>query len=165
MGQATRHSPLEPVEAADAVGAAVEDVRMTDPTDQDLADRLRTAGIALTLQRLVIARVLLSRPIHLTADQVWARARVIMPEISRATVYNTLDLFERSSLLRRLIIDSEKVVFDSNTAPHHHLYDASTGEVTDISAGELRVIGMPTLPPGMELEDVDVVVRIRPRAG
>lgn len=142
-----------------------ESVTMSDVTDQDLADRLRVAGVSLTLQRLVIARVLLSRPVHLTADQVWGRAREIMPEISRATVYNTLDLFERSALLRRLIIDSEKVVFDSNTAPHHHLYDAATGEVVDIAPGELRVIGMPTLPPGMELEDVDVVVRVRRREG
>lgn len=145
------------------VGEEREFVSMSDMTDQDIADRLRTAGVALTLQRLVIARVLLSRPVHLTADQVWTRAREIMPEISRATVYNTLDLFERSALLRRLIIDAEKVVFDSNTAPHHHLYDAATGDVIDIAPGELRVIGMPTLPPGMELEDVDVVVRVRRR--
>ncbi len=160
MGQATPRSPFDvAVDERDAR----EFVRMSDVTDQDLADRLRGAGVALTLQRLVIARVLLSRPVHLTADQVWGRAKEIMPEISRATVYNTLDLFERSALLRRLIIDAERVVFDSNTAPHHHLYDAGTGEVIDIAPGELRVIGMPTLPPGMELEDVDVVVRVRRR--
>lgn len=131
--------------------------------DRDLSDRLRLCGVSLTLQRLVIARVLLSRPVHLTADQVWARAKELMPDVSRATVYNTLDLFERSGLLRRLIIDAEKVVFDSNTAPHHHLYDASTGEVIDIAPGELKVIGMPSLPADMELEDVDVVVRVRRR--
>jgi Fur family transcriptional regulator, iron response regulator len=162
MGQATPRSPF----TGDIAGGdrlETGKVRMSDITDQDLADRLRGAGVALTLQRLVIARVLLSRPVHLTADQVWGRAKEIMPEISRATVYNTLDLFERSALLRRLIVDAEKVVFDSNTAPHHHLYDAATGEVIDIAAGELRVIGMPTLPPGMELEDVDVVVRVRRR--
>ena len=101
MGQAVPQSVLEPDVELDAFGEAGT-VRMSDLTDQDIADRLRTGGIALTLQRLVIARVLLSRPIHLTADQVWARARVIMPEISRATVYNTLDLFERSTLWRRI---------------------------------------------------------------
>lgn len=160
MGQAT-FPPVRTVET----GEEREFSLMSDVTDQDIADRLRTAGVVLTLQRLVIARVLLARPVHLSADQVWSRAKEIMPEISRATVYNTLDLFERSALLRRLIIDSEKVVFDSNTAPHHHLYDASTGDVVDIAPGELRVIGMPTLPPGMELEDVDVVVRVRRREG
>ncbi len=160
MGQAT-FPPAHGVET----GEEREFPPMSDVTDQDIADRLRSAGVVLTLQRLVIARVLLARPVHLSADQVWTRAKEIMPEISRATVYNTLDLFERSALLRRLIIDSEKVVFDSNTAPHHHLYDASTGDVIDIAPGELRVIGMPTLPPGMELEDVDVVVRVRRREG
>mgnify|MGYP003345748482 CR=1 FL=1 len=161
MGQAT--SPITLDGFAGDRPAEKERPAMGDVTDQELADRLRTAGVALTLQRLVIARVLLSRPVHLTADQVWGRAREIMPEISRATVYNTLDLFERSALLRRLIVDTEKVVFDSNTTPHHHLYDAATGDVIDIAPGELRVIGMPTLPPGMELEDVDVVVRVRRR--
>lgn len=158
MGHASRLSPL-----LTEISAPATDERVIDVTDQDLADRLRVQGVSLTLQRLVIARVLLSHPVHLSADQVWGRARDIMPEISRATVYNTLDLFERSGLLRRLIIDSEKVVFDSNTAPHHHLYDSTTGEVIDIAPGELQVIGMPTLPPGVELEDVDVVVRVRRR--
>ncbi|MER2605827.1 MAG: transcriptional repressor [Siculibacillus sp.] len=158
-------APTLPSRIADApTGDLLESVfGMSEVSDQDLADRLRRNGVSLTLQRLVIARVLLTRPIHLTADQIWARAKEIMPEISRATVYNTLDLFERCNLLRRLIIDSEKVVFDSNVLPHHHLYDAGTGEVIDIAAGELKVIGVPNLPEGMELEDVDVVVRIRRR--
>lgn len=158
MGRASHLSPL-----LTEITVATPGERMPEVTDQDLADRLRAQGVSLTLQRLVIARVLLSHPVHLTADQIWGRAKDIMPEISRATVYNTLDLFERSGLLRRLIIDAEKVVFDSNTAPHHHLYDSTTGEVIDIAPGELQVIGMPTLPPGVELEDVDVVVRVRRR--
>ena len=160
-----RASFLSPLLTEIALPSSLGEGGMSDTSDQTLADRLRASGVSLTLQRLVIARVLLARPVHLTADQVWARAKEIMPEISRATVYNTLDLFERSGLLRRLIIDSEKVVFDSNTAPHHHLYDASTGEVIDIAPGEIKVIGMPHLPPGLELEDVDVVVRVRRREG
>lgn len=163
MGRAAPLTPLLTEVAPDArLDAGIG--RVTDVSDQELADRLRGNGVALTLQRLVIARVLLAGPVHLTADQVWARAKEIMPEISRATVYNTLDLFERSGLLRRLIVDAEKVVFDSTTRPHHHYYDSDTGEVTDVGAGELEVVGLPNLPPGMELQDIDVVVRIRRRS-
>jgi Fur family transcriptional regulator, iron response regulator len=132
--------------------------------EAEIAERLRGAGVSLTLQRLVIGRVLLARPVHMTAEQVWNRARELMPEISRATVYNSLDLFERSHLLRRRIVDTEKVVYDSNTSTHHHLYDVSTGEVTDVVAGELNVVGRPSLPPGVEIDGIEVVVRVRRRA-
>jgi len=161
MGRASHLSPL----LTEITVPASADGRGDGVGDQDLADRLRAQGVTLTLQRLVIARVLLAKPVHLTADQVWVRAKEIMPEISRATVYNTLDLFERSGLLRRLIVDTEKVVFDSTTTPHHHYYDLTTGEVSDVPEGDLAVVGVPMLPPGLELVDVDVVVRVRRRPG
>ncbi len=160
MGQTTPPPGHSDHPKAGAVGTSP---RHPAATDAALGDRLRRAGVSLTLQRLVIAQVLLARPVHLTADQVWSLARELMPEISRATVYNTLDLFERSNLLRRLIVDTEKVVFDSNVSPHHHLYDITTGEVADLAPGEVKVVGTPVLPPNLELADIDVVVRVRRR--
>jgi Fur family iron response transcriptional regulator len=124
-------------------------------------DRLRDVGIPLTLQRLAIAQVLLPQPIHLTADQVLARVKDVVPETSRATVYNTLKLFREKGLVRELIVDAERTVFDSNTSPHFHLYDGDTGQVTDIPADTMRVIGTPALPEGMELEEVDIIIRVR----
>jgi Fur family iron response transcriptional regulator len=124
-------------------------------------DRLRDVGIPLTLQRLAIAQVLLPQPIHLTADQVLARVKDVVPETSRATVYNTLKLFREKGLVRELIVDAERTVFDSNTSPHFHLYDGDTGQVTDISAETMQIIGTPQLPEGMELEEVDIIIRVR----
>ncbi|MDD5298350.1 MAG: Fur family transcriptional regulator [Rhodocyclaceae bacterium] len=124
-------------------------------------DRLRNVGIPVTLQRLAIAQVLLPQPTHLTADQVLARVKNVVPETSRATVYNTLKLFREKGLVRELIVDAERTVFDSNTAPHFHLYDTDTGQVTDIPAEMMQVIGTPHLPDGVELEEVDVIIRVR----
>jgi Fur family iron response transcriptional regulator len=56
------------------------------------------------------------------------------------------------------------VVYDSTTAPHHHLYNMDTGAVRDIADDELRVIGAPRLPEGVVLEEIDVIVRVRNRA-
>ncbi len=126
--------------------------------------QLRSAGIALTLQRLAIGQIMLSAPVHLTADQVLSRARLLMPEISRATVYNTLKLFSEKGLVRELIIDAERTVFDSNTEPHPHIYNADTGDLTDITAGDLMVTGSAKLPEGVEVEAVDIVVRVRRKA-
>lgn len=130
---------------------------------REVAERLRLAGIPLTLQRLEVARVLLTRPVHLSADQILERVRETTPETSRATVYNTLKLFREKSLVRELIVDPERTFYDSNTDPHYHLYDVTTGQLSDVPADELSVVGMPTLPPGVDLEEVDVIIRVRSR--
>jgi len=126
--------------------------------------RLRSAGIPLTLQRLAIAQIMLCAPVHLTADQVFSRVKGLIPEISRATVYNTLKLFSEKGLVRELVIDAERTVFDSNTEPHPHVYNVETGELTDLGAGDLKVVGSARLPEGVEVEAVDIVVRVRKKA-
>ena len=77
-----------------------------------MSARLREHGITPTLQRLQVAEVMLSAPVHLTADQVLARARALTPEISRATVYSTLSLLAERGLIRTLVIEGEALVFD-----------------------------------------------------
>lgn len=128
-----------------------------------IADRLRAAGIPVTLQRLAIAVALLERPVHLTAEQLHKLVKSRVPETSRATVYNSLKLFVEKGLLKELVVDPGHVVFDSNTEPHFHLYNIATGNLTDVPAEQMRVIGLPELPPGTRLEQVDVIVRIFPR--
>jgi Fur family transcriptional regulator, iron response regulator len=130
-------------------------------TREDLVDRLRRHGIAPTHQRLEIAHVLFSRCEHLAADQVLALANERFAETSKATVYNTLNLFRDRGLIREVIVDPKRVFYDPNTEPHHHLYNVDTGQLTDIAADDLQISGMPALPPGMVTEGVDVIVRIR----
>lgn len=128
---------------------------------EDAIACLRSVGVPVTQQRIEIARVLFAQPVHVSAEQVLERVRASAPETSRATVYNTLRLFREKQLVRELIVDPERVVFDSNTDPHYHLYDVDTGEVRDVAADELKVVGVPHLPEGIELEQVDVIVRVR----
>jgi Fur family iron response transcriptional regulator len=128
-----------------------------------LQQRLRAAGVLPTLQRVAVAAVLLARPAHMTAEQVLRAARVQLPEISRATVYSVMQLFVRQGLLKELPIDGAATVYDSNVAPHHHLYNVDTGEVSDLGADQLQVIGLPALGDGLELSEVDVIVRVRSR--
>ena len=69
-----------------------------------------------------------SRHEHLSADQVLAIVNQRHPETSRATVYNTLNLFVEKKLIREVIVDPSRVFYDPNTAPHYHLYDVDTGQ-------------------------------------
>jgi Fur family transcriptional regulator, iron response regulator len=130
---------------------------------EDLAALLRSRGIAPTRQRMEIARVLFDGRQHLSADQILARVNARHAEASKATVYNTLRLFAGKKLIRELVVDSTKTVYDPNTAPHHHRYDVVTGQLTDIPAEGVSVVGLPPLPAGTITEGVDIIVRTRRR--
>ncbi len=130
----------------------------------NIAELLRRHGITPTHQRIEIAHVLFSRREHFSADQILALVNTRYAETSKATVYNTLKLFLEKKLIRELIVDPAKVVYDPNTEPHHHLYDVVSGRLTDIPANDIRVVGLPPLPPGTVAEGVDIVIRTRPRS-
>src|SRR6266545_2251814 len=133
-------------------------------TGENIAQLLRRHGITPTHQRMEIAQVLFTRHEHLSADQIlkWVNSRYA--ETSKATVYNTLKLFLEKKLIRELVVDPAKIVYDPNTEPHHHLYDVATGRLTDIPADNIRVVGLPPLPPGTVADGVDIIIRTRPQS-
>ena len=137
---------------------------MTSPKRANVAELLRSRGITPTHPRIEIAHVLFSRREHLTADRILSLVNSRYAESSKATVYNTLKLFVEKKLIRELIVDPAKVVYDPNTEPHHHLFDVVTGRLTDIPAGDIRVVGLPSLPAGTVADGVDIIVRTRPRS-
>jgi len=130
-------------------------------TRDNLADVLRAHGITPTHQRIEIAYALFSRGEHLSADQIFAIVNDRHSETSKATVYNTLNLFLERKLVREVIVDPNKVFYDPNTDRHHHFYNVDTGELTDIAASEIEVAGLPRLPEGTVTEGVDIIVRVR----
>jgi len=111
-----------------------------------------------------IAHALFARREHLSADQILALVNSRYAETSKATVYNTLKLFLEKKLIRELVVDPARIVYDPNTEPHHHLYDVVTGRLTDVPADNIRVLGLPPLPPGTVADGVDIVIRTRPRS-
>jgi Fur family iron response transcriptional regulator len=133
-------------------------------TRDNLVGVLRRHGINPTHQRIEIAYALFSRGEHLSADQVLAIVNERHSETSKATVYNTLNLFLEKRLVREVIVDPHKVFYDPNTEPHHHLYNVDTGELTDVDASSIEISGLPPLPDGMVTEGVDIIVRVRSNA-
>lgn len=130
--------------------------------DHVLRSRLKAVGISPTQQRLRIAAALLSRPRHVSADQLLAEINLHEePAISKATIYNTLRLFQSKGLVREVIVNPQRVFYDSTTKPHHHFYNLDSGELTDISDKDLTVAGVPTPPAGTKMVEVEVVVRVR----
>jgi Fur family iron response transcriptional regulator len=136
-------------------------MELTQYTRDNLGEVLRRHGVNPTHQRIEIAHALYSRHEHLSADQVLALVNERHPETSRATVYNTLNLFVEKRLIREVIVDPNRVFYDPNTAPHYHLYDVRTGRLTDIDAGGVQVSGLPRLPEGVVTEGMDIILRVR----
>jgi Fur family transcriptional regulator, iron response regulator len=126
----------------------------------DLIERLRSHGIQPSAQRVAIARYVLATADHPSADQVWERVRGELPIVSRATVYNTLNLFVDKGLLRELVLAEGKVVFDPMVERHHHFIDEGTGRIHDVPWNALTVSDVDALA-GFEVHEYQVVLRGR----
>jgi len=95
---------------------------------------------------------------HLSADEVFRRAKRICHSVSRATVYNTLNLLVEKHVLKAQRLLEETTVFDANTQPHHHFVDEETGEIIDIPWEDLSIRGQENLK-SVEVRDFQVVIR------
>ncbi|MDV6234828.1 Fur family transcriptional regulator [Leptospira ellisii] len=93
---------------------------------------LEDAGINVTVQRLQMANLLLSKPQHLTADQIFQLINEHIPNASRATIFNNLKLFAEKGIVHLLELKSGITLYDSNVENHHHAIDENTGEIFDI---------------------------------
>jgi Fur family transcriptional regulator, iron response regulator len=134
----------------------------TNPINKnDVNALMRSYGIMPTHQRAVIAQLLFAHPQHLSAEQVLILANRHEHRVSKATVYNTLGLFARKGLLREVIIDPNKVFYDSTSVPHHHFYNVDSGQLMDIDAKEVTLGTLPNLPEGTIADGVDVIIRVR----
>jgi len=100
---------------------------------------LEERGIQPSAHRVAVAQYVLTTDEHPSAERVWARVKDRFPMISRATVYNTLNLFVKKELLRELHLSPESVVFDPNMERHHHLIDQDTGRIHDVPWNQVEV--------------------------
>src|SRR3954468_1589180 len=132
------------------------------PICSDVAQRLRTAGLRPTRQRLALARLLFEGgDRHVTAEQLHCEALAAAIRVSLATVYNTLHQFTEAGLLREVVVEPGRSYFDTNVSDHHHFFCESTGHLQDIP-GELVTVGqLPRPPEGTEIGRIEVIIRIR----
>lgn len=127
------------------------------------ADLLEGHGIQPSAQRVAVAEYALRTEEHPSADLVWARVQEGFPFVSRATVYNTLNLFVEKGLLRALVLAEGKVVFDPNLEPHHHFIDDATGEIHDVPWDAVDIARL-SAPREFEVREYQVVMRGARRA-
>lgn len=124
-------------------------------------ERLRTAGLRPTRQRLALAKLLFDGcDRHISAEQLHSEALLNNIRVSLATVYNTLHQFTDVGLLREIVVDAGRSYFDTNTGDHHHFFYEKSGRLCDIPAHMVELTKVPCAPDGLTISRVDVIVRV-----
>ncbi|MFD3539142.1 Fur family transcriptional regulator [Streptomyces sp. NPDC058662] len=127
----------------------------------DLLERLRGRGWRMTSQRRVVAEVLDGDHVHLTADEVHARAAERLPEISRATVYNALGELVSLGEVAEVCTDGRAKRYDPNAHhPHQHLVCRRCGLIRDVHPRGDPMAGLPDEERfGFAVSEVEVTYR------
>ena len=124
--------------------------------ERELGERLATSGFRFTSQRHCVYDALLQKRDHPTADEVFARSRRAMLEISKATVYNCLDALVQCGLVRQVQLQRGATRFCPNMEEHCHYYCDHCGEVMDVALPTESKV-MPR-PRGFQVDHYDIAV-------
>lgn len=111
-----------------------------------------------TNQRVCIAHLLLQKPQHLCADEIFHRLNRDYEQVSQATVYNTLRLLVDHGVVRELVFSTDRIYYDSNTSHHHHFIDQETGQILDVPADGVH-FSLPEFEA--QVDQVSLIIRGR----
>ena len=113
-----------------------------NPNSQSVEKVLLAHGVKPTPQRMVIAEYLLNTLDHPTADEVLTAVTGKLPvDLSRATVYNTLNSLKDAGVVREVYTEPGKVRYDANLSNHHHFVDSKSGQIFDVPVEKVEQLG------------------------
>ena len=110
----------------------------------------------MTKQRQLILDILHHSDRHLTADEIFFLAKLKMPSIAMATIYNNLNAMHEAGMINRLHIDGSADCFDKIAEPHDHLLCDRCGKISDLHLPSLSSTIESHL--GFEIESYDLTV-------
>ena len=108
---------------------------------ETIEQRCEAKGLRMTEQRRVIARVLEDSSDHPDVEELYARASAQDPNISIATVYRTVKLFDEAGILEKLEFGDGRARYEDADRDHHdHLIDINSGEVIEFVDPEIEAL-------------------------
>ena len=123
---------------------------------ESLIKRLAEKGLRFTSQRKHIYEVLLSQRDHPSAEEVFTRAKQAKPEISMATVYNSLDALVKCNVIRQVNVDRGAAMYCSNMNEHAHFCCDDCGKVFDVNLKDSPRVPEVDLPVDFEVRSIDI---------
>ncbi|MBR7110002.1 MAG: transcriptional repressor [Akkermansia sp.] len=117
---------------------------------------LRCSRLRMTRQRRIVIDILLASEDHPTAAQIFERSRAVMPGISLATIYNSLDALVEAKLVNHLHPDNGPSRYCPNVVPHIHLMDDTAQRVIDVQLKDgLTPADVFDLPDGVTIDTME----------
>lgn len=89
-------------------------------------------GLGLTKQRETVLRVITESEEHLTANQIFDAARLLLPGISFATVYNSLNFLKKEGFIGEVRFGANASLYDRNLTRHDHAICNNCGKLVDL---------------------------------
>jgi Fur family peroxide stress response transcriptional regulator len=98
---------------------------------ENISGKLLKKDIKPSYQRIKILEYLNNKRNHPTVDKIFNDLVKEIPTLSKATVYNTLDLFKKAKLARVVTIEDNKTRYDAEVSNHGHFKCESCGSIYD----------------------------------
>ena len=116
--------------------------------------------LGLTKQREVVLQVIRDAEEHLTANEVFDRAKQLLPTISFATVYNSLRFLKDAGHIGEISFGNGASRFDALTSRHDHAICTNCGKLVDMEI-ELppEIIKLATKFSKFKLESIELTLR------
>jgi Fur family peroxide stress response transcriptional regulator len=99
---------------------------------EKLIKKSKEKGLKLTPQRMIIFHIIAEDNRHMTADEIYRKARAEYPMLSPATVYRNMERLVEAGLLTHLDLGGTSTRYDTNLEEHHHFVCEKCGMVTDL---------------------------------
>jgi len=127
---------------------------------QEFSRLCRDRGLPFTSQRRLILQAVLELEDHPTADRIHEVVAARLPNVSRTTVYRTLETLVGLGVITKACHPGSVARYDRRTEPHHHLVCLRCEAMTDLSDAGLDAMPMPDVSrTGFEIIDCRVQLR------
>jgi Fe2+ or Zn2+ uptake regulation protein len=127
------------------------------PLYRRFQEKCRAERLPVTAQRRAIFEALAGRTDHPSAEDVFLEARRLLPEVSRATVYRTLETFARRGIVGLAHHAGPVARFDGRIDHHHHLVCRRCGAIADVDGRAIARLPLPDARgSGFEIESYSI---------
>jgi Fe2+ or Zn2+ uptake regulation protein len=129
-------------------------------SDCDHTQNPKLKGLRMTRQRCEVYKVLMGHRDHPSASAVFDRAKLNMPGISLATVYNCLEALVEHGAVKQVNFERESSRYCPNLTEHGHFHDEVSGTIIDVPLKEgAKLSDLLDLPAGAHIDNLEITLR------
>ena len=132
-------------------------------------DKIKSIFIKLNLrptkQRTAIIKALIAEgDTHVTAASLGKILEKNKFKVATATIYNNLNELSEKGFLKKVLVEKDKMWFDTNLSSHYHFYDEEEDKLTDVNKNQIEFLAFPKLPKGKALKSLDIIINVKKKS-